>query len=114
MLKLAGERSYDAETRRKKPKYEPSTIEKWRDSLFLKSGETRRKKPKYEHSINRDEGELIDKIERWVEQIVRKTSFPDKSLKDNIAEAATPMRGQGCDDCTAGARQPCQKHSLTS
>lgn len=40
LCNLKRKRSYDAETHRKKPKYEPSTIEKWRDSLFRASNLT--------------------------------------------------------------------------
>jgi len=73
LCNLKRKRSYDAETHRKKPKYEPSTIEKWRDSLKRASDLTGLELA----ACNGDEGELIDKIERRVEQIVRKTSFPN-------------------------------------
>lgn len=68
LRKLKWTTTYDVQTHRMKPLYEPSTIEKWRDALsrvsYISGLEL--------EACNGDEGLLCDKIVQWVEKSLRK------------------------------------------
>eukprot|EP00253_Pinus_taeda_P011449 PITA_11449 len=75
LKRLATKKTYDSLSREQKPRYDPATIERWRNALYRASEISG-----FElEACNGDEGKLVDKVVERVLKLVKKQRF-------NVAE----------------------------